>query len=207
MKLKHVVAILAAMSVSAFGASITVTNGNGPVFTQSVVDNAGAAVDGGYAAIGSISDEGALASLSSGADLAGLFTLFDGAEGAINSAPFLGTYSVQSQGNVLLNDGVNAFSGNPIYLVLGNGSDLGSSTQAAVVRLGNFPGSEPTLSTSIVTDTNGDVLLGDFGSFTLNPGPVPNRNNAALALVGVPEPSSSLLIGLAGLSLLIRRRR
>ena len=52
MKLKHVVAIIALSSVSAFGASITVTNGNGPVFTQSVVDNAGNAVDGGYAAIG-----------------------------------------------------------------------------------------------------------------------------------------------------------
>ena len=52
MKLKHVVATLAAMSVSAFGASITVTNNQGPVNTQSVVDNSGAAVDGGFAAIG-----------------------------------------------------------------------------------------------------------------------------------------------------------
>ena len=60
MKLKHVVAVLAATSVPVFGASITVTNNNGPALTQSIVDNTGAAVDGGYAAIGSISDPGAL---------------------------------------------------------------------------------------------------------------------------------------------------
>ena len=67
MKLKHVVAaVLAAMSASAFGASITVTNTNGPVATRSIVDNAGNAIDGGYAAIGSISDEAGLGVAVSG---------------------------------------------------------------------------------------------------------------------------------------------
>ncbi|MEE2734002.1 MAG: PEP-CTERM sorting domain-containing protein, partial [Verrucomicrobiota bacterium] len=80
------------------------------------------------------------------------------------------------------------------------------STQAAVLRVGNFPGSEPAVQTVNVNNT-AEVLLGDFDTFTLQPGPIPSQN-AALALVPlVPEPSSSLLIGLAGLSLLIRRRR
>ena len=50
MKLKYVVALLGAMSASAFGASITVTNAQGPVNTQPLVDNSGAPVDGGVAA-------------------------------------------------------------------------------------------------------------------------------------------------------------
>ena len=208
MKLKHVVSIIALTSVSAFGASVTVTNNAGPVNTQSVVDNTGAAVDGGFAAIGTISDvsglNGNTTTLTSGA-LADLFTVYDGAIGAITAAPFAGTYSISNEGSDITG---TAWAGAPIYLVLGNGGDLASSTQAAVLRVGNFPGSEPAVQTVNVNNT-AEVLLGDFDTFTLQPGPIPSQN-AALALVAIgviPEPSSSLLIGLAGLSLLIRRRR
>ena len=202
MKLKHVVSIIALTSVSAFGASVTVTNNAGPVNTQSVVDNTGAAVDGGFAAIGSISDASALNTLTS-AGLADLFTVYDGASGAITAAPFAGTYSISNNGSDITG---TAWAGAPIYLVLGNGGDLASSTQGAVLRVGNFPGSEPAVQTVNVNNT-AEVLLGSFDTFTLQPGPIPTQN-AALALAPfVPEPSSSLLIGLAGLSLLIRRRR
>ncbi len=201
MKLKHVVSIIALTSLSAFGASVTVTNNAGPVNTQSVVDNTGAAVDGGFAAIGSISDVSGLNTLTSGA-LADVFTVYDGATGAITAAPFAGTYSISNNGSDITG---TAWAGAPIYLVLGNGGDLASSTLAAVLRVGNFPGSEPAVQTVNVNNT-AEVLLGNFETFTLQPGPIPTQN-AALALVPVPEPSSSLLIGLAGLSLLIRRRR
>ena len=202
MKLQYLVSIIALTSVSAFGASVTVTNNAGPVNTQSVVDNSGAAVDGGFAAIGSISDVSALNTLTS-AGLDALFTVYDGATGAVNNAPFNGTYSISNNGSDITG---TAWAGAPIYLVLGNGGDLASSTQGAVLRVGNFPGSEPAVQTVNVNNT-AEVLLGDFDTFTLQPGPIPSQN-AALALVPlVPEPSSSLLIGLAGLSLLIRRRR
>ncbi len=202
MKLKYLVSIIALTSVSAFGASVTVTNNQGPVNTQSVVDNTGAAVDGGFAAIGSISDVSALNTLTS-AGLDALFTVYDGATGAVNNAPFNGTYSISNNGSDITG---TAWAGAPIYLVLGNGGDLASSTQGAVLRVGNFPGSEPAVQTVNVNNT-AEVLLGSFDTFTLQPGPIPTQN-AALALVPfVPEPSSSLLIGLAGLSLLIRRRR
>ena len=202
MKLKHVVSIIALTSVSAFGASVTVTNNQGPLNTQSVVDNTGDAVDGGFAAIGRISDVSGLNTLTSGA-LADVFTVYDGATGAITAAPFAGTYSISNNGSDITG---TAWAGAPIYLVLGNGGDLASSTQFAVLRVGNFPGSEPAVQTVNVNNT-AEVLLGNFETFTLQPGPIPTQN-AALALVPlVPEPSSSLLIGLAGLSLLIRRRR
>ena len=205
MKLKHVVSIIALTSVSAFGASVTVTNNAGPVNTQSVVDNTGDAVDGGFAVIGRISDvsglNGNTTTLTSGA-LEAVFTVYDGATGAITAAPFAGTYSISNNGSDITG---TAWAGAPIYLVLGNGADLASSWQYAVLRVGTFPGSEPAVQTVNVNDT-ADVLVGDFETFTLQPGPIPTQN-AALALVPVPEPSSSLLIGLAGLSLLIRRRR
>ena len=202
MKLKYLVSIIALTSVSAFGASVTVTNNQGPVNTQSVVDNTGAAVDGGFAAIGSISDVSGLETLTS-AGLDALFTVYDGATGAVNNAPFNGTYSISNNGSDISG---TAWAGAPIYLVLGNGADLASSTQGAVLRVGNFPGSEPAVQTVNVNNT-AEVLFGDFETFTLQPGPIPTQN-AALALAPfVPEPSSSLLVGLAGLSLLIRRRR
>ena len=184
MKFKYLPFLVMAYA-SAYGASLTVTNTEGPIATNSVVDNEGNAVDGGFAAIGNISDESALATLSSGAELASLFTLFDGASGSITAAPFAGTFSVSAQGDVPLNV-PNEFSGNPIYLVLANSGDLESSSAAAVVRLSDFPSSEPTVSTIYVNSENGDVLLGDFETFTLQPGPI-EVENPALSLISMED--------------------
>jgi hypothetical protein len=202
MKLKHVVATLAAMSVSAFGANITVTNNQGPVNTQSVVDNSGAAVEGGFAAIGTF-DVAQLVTLSSGADLDAAFSIFDGASGSVGTQTiFNGVYNFSNNGSDI---GATGFSG-PIHLVIGNGADLASSTEAAILEIGSFPTSEPAVSTIFVNNASATPFLGDFDTFTLQPATVP-RQNPALRLAAIPEPSSSLLIGLAGLSLLIRRRR
>ena len=201
MKLNYAAAALALMSLPVFGATITVTNTLGPVGTQSVVDNAGVPVSAGYAAIG-LFDEGALANLTSGA-LSDAFTLFDGAQGPLNNAPFSGTFSVQSAGGVPL-DQANPFSGKPIYLVLGNGADLASSTQTAILKVGSFGNTEPTLATVNVRAGDiaaADILWGDNTSFQFS-----GRPTIALAPV-IPEPSSSLLFGVAGLALLIRRKR
>ena len=192
------------MSVSAFGASITVTNNQGPVNTQSVVDNSGAAVEGGFAALG-IFDVSELAALSSGADLQANFRIFDGASGSVGTKSiFSGVYNFSNIGaDITTTD----FSG-PIHLVIGNGADLASSTEAAILEIGFFPTSEPAVSTIFVNNATATPYLGDFDTFTLQPATVPRQNPALrLAVIAIPEPSSSLLIGLAGLSLLIRRRR
>ncbi|MCH2332420.1 MAG: PEP-CTERM sorting domain-containing protein [Roseibacillus sp.] len=208
MKLKYVVALLGAMSASAFGASITVTNAQGPVNTQAVVDNSGAPVDVGFAAFGTLAAGFDVTTLSSGADLASAFSIFDGAVGAIGpvqAGPFSipGVYNVSNAGGAL-----GAAAGAPLFLVLGNGADFASSTQAAILRVGDFPAAEPATATIFVnTGAEGDTqttLLGDWSSFTVSPG---IGSQPALALQNIPEPSSSLLIGLAGLSFLIRRRR
>ena len=91
-------------------------------------------------------------------------------------------------------------------MVIGNGADLTSSTEAAILEIGSFPTSEPAVSTIFVNNATATPFLGDFDTFTLQPATIP-RQNPALRLAAIPEPSSSLLIGLAGLSLLIRRRR
>jgi hypothetical protein len=202
MKLNYAAAALALMSLPVFGATITVTNTLGPVGTQSVVDNAGVPVSAGYAAIG-IVDEAALVGLTSGQQLADAFTLFDNAQGPLNNAPFSGTFSVQSAGGVPL-DQANPFSGKPIYLVLGNGADLASSTEAAVLKVGSFGNTEPTLATVNVRAGDvapADILWGDNSQFQFS-----GRPTIALAPI-IPEPSSSLLFGVAGLALLIRRKR
>lgn len=207
MKLKHIAVSLAVVG-TAFGGSVTVTNNTGGT-TQSVVDNSGNFVDGGYAAIGSITDEGALSTLSSGSDLANVFNIF-GSASSIGSTSGLialnGVYSVEASSDF----NTDPIAGTPIYLVLGSGGDLASSSQAGVFKLGNFPASEPAVLVSEVSNTNGEVLLGDYSSFMVSPGTQFGNAIAerpAFALANIPEPSSSLLFGIAGLSLLIRRKR
>lgn len=206
MKLHLLLLPLVLLADVATPATITVTNNNGPALTRSIVDNAGNAIEGGYAAIGTI-DETALAVLSGGGDLTTAFTLFDGAEGPLNGVPFAGTFSVQSQGSVLLNE-ANEFSGNPIYLVLGNGADLASSSLIGILQVGAFGNSEPSIVTITIDENNSEPPYRFWGSWdrlTLNPGPVPNRDNPAFAL-GVPEPSINVLVGFALVGLGLRRR-
>ncbi len=204
MKLKHIAVSLALIG-PAFGGSVQVTNNTGTT-SQSVVDNAGNPVSGGYAAIGTV-DEGALATLSSGSDLEDAFTIFGDAATIGSTAGLIalnGVYNVQVSGDFNSDDRAGA----PIYLVLGNGADLASSTEAAILQVGSFPSSEPAVSVINVDDT-ATLLWGDY-SRSISPGTSfgqPIGAQPALALQGIPEPSSSLLIGLAGLTLLIRRKR
>ena len=204
MKLKHIAVSLALIG-TAFGGSVTVTNNTG-ASSQSVLDNAGNPVDGGYAAIGTVT-EAALATLSSGSDLAAAFDIF-GSSASIGSTSGLialnGVYNVQVSGDF----NTDARAGAPIYLVLGNAADLASSTEAAILQVGNFPASEPAVSV-INVDDSASLIWGDY-TRTASPGTSfgqPIAPRPALALQPVPEPSSSLLIGLAGLTLLIRRKR
>ncbi len=203
MKLKHIAAAFTLLSLPAFGANIVVTSKLGPINTHSIVDNAGNAVDGGYAAFGLL-DVAGLGVPSTGQDIADALTVFDGGFGVIDSQ-FGGSFSISGGGNTNLGDGTNQFSGEAIYLVLGNGADLPNSSQAAIVDLQSvFGDSEPANATINLRWDQvdpGQLLWGEFGVHT------GNRDNPALTLVPIPEPSSSLLFGLAGLALLIRRKR
>ena len=207
MKLKHA-ALALAMTGTALGGSVTVTNINGGG-SELVLDNAGNPVVGGFVGVGNITDPGANFASLNGAGLDALFVSF--ATGTTNDPP----------GNVLLDlemsfevTGADNFdssdwAGDPIYLVLGNGADLASATQAGIMTLGTFPSSEPAPPNPVImSNAAASVIFGDYSGTASNGSGVTSGERAAFALAGlVPEPSSSLLAALAGLALLVRRKR
>ena len=109
------------------------TNNQGPVNTQSVVDNSGAAVEGGFAAIGTF-DVAQLATLSSGADLDAAFSVLMEQRHSWHPDDLQRVYNFSNNGADITTTG---FSG-PIHLVIGNGADLASST-LAILEIGSFP--------------------------------------------------------------------
>ena len=188
--------------------TVTVTNNTG-ASTQSVVDNAGNIVTDGFAAIGTIPDPALPTLFSGGNDLASIFNVF-GSPGRIGSTTGLialnGVYNIQASAD--FSDPATAERGQPIYLVLGNGTDLSSSSQVGLLRVGMFPTAEPSLLT-INVDQGAEVIFGDYDRFRVSPGSAfGNPIDPAPAFsFFVPEPTSSLLVGVALLSALARRRR
>lgn len=131
-------------------------------------------------------DESELA-FSSGTPLDGLFSLqFDA------PIPFPG----------------NQFTGNSVYVVIGEGATLGESSGLAVYKTTAQFGTENGVGLGIVNGFigGGDLLVGDFGD-GISLAIFDFDNTIKLASGPIPEPSVGLLAGLAGLGLLTRRRR
>ena len=207
MKLKHI-AVSLAMIGTAFGGSVTVTNVNAGS-SETVQDNAGNPVVGGFVGVGTISDPGADFGGLDGRGVADLFTPFAVGE-TIDPAgnPLLDlTMSFNVVGSA--NFDSDPLAGQPIYLVIGNGTDLASSTQAGIMTLGTFPSSEPTPPNPVLMQAaNATVIFGDYSGTAANGTGVTAGDRPVFVLGNlVPEPSSSLLVSLAGLALLIRRKR
>jgi len=99
------------------------------------------------------------------------------------------------------NDG--AINGQNLYLMFGDGGDAASSTQIGLVNLNVSPNVSDSPPPGWVSNGNtlspaaGDVVIGNLGAGGV----------AAALAVAIPEPSSSLMIGLAGLAFFIRRKR
>lgn len=116
----------------------------------------------------------------------------------------------------------STYTGNNIYVIVGNATTLASSTQLAVL-LGDTTAGGSTVSTfpvvpsngvasaNALTTTVGNVVYGTIvnsGNFTEPSGTIINPGTYAqgVELLGVPEPSAALLGGLGLLGLLRRRR-
>jgi hypothetical protein len=117
MKLKHA-ALALAMTGTAFGGSVTVTNINAGS-TQLVLDNAGNPVVGGFVGVGTVTDPGADFATLTGSDLAGLFDSF--ATGTTTDPGATAILDLAMSFEVTGSDNFNssALAGQPIYLVLG----------------------------------------------------------------------------------------
>lgn len=204
----------AATSVS--GANLA-PDGLGGFNAVPIVDNAGNPVPFVYAA-GTFG--GATDFAGDSGSIFGAFTNFSstGAQGAENPSLdglFGPSYSIQSA-NL---QGV----GSPVFILIGNGGTLATSSDYIVLNLGFNLAAEVVGAGSISFNLNADSstdhtgangavsLLRGFG-VTVSDGsynaPFTSVNGQEGITFGViPEPSTSLLAGLAGLALVVRRRR
>ncbi|MEC9056183.1 MAG: hypothetical protein VX633_12790 [Verrucomicrobiota bacterium] len=205
--MKHA-AVALAMIGTALGGSVTVTNINAGS-SELVVDNAGNPVVGGFVGVGTITNPDAEFGELTGAEVAGLFDSF--ATGATENPAgnFLLDLDMAFEVTGSANFDSSPLAGGTIYLVLGNGADLASSSQAGIMTLGSFPSSEPTPPNPVImSNAAASVIFGDYTGTAANGSGITAGERPAFSLAPlVPEPSSSLLAAFAGLILLARRKR
>jgi hypothetical protein len=104
-----------------------------------------------------------------------------------------------------------SLTGVNLFIVIGDGANPGSSSQFGALNTGlSFVKADtpPPPDSQFYTALGAHVVLGEAGPAVVDASAL--GGPAAYATTGlrlVPEPSSSLLFGLAGLALLIRRKR
>jgi hypothetical protein len=203
--------ILAAASAvlclgSAFGAGINATNlAIGPGDTI-VTDNAGNAV----VTHSFLSTFGGLAGVS---DVPGLISAVSdpGYTSIGDPNAYLGT---GEPGLFLASYNDVGGNGEPIYLILADGPDPSAASWVGLINIGetlDADAASPDSNNYVLGDPKGAAQVGAFdgalvlADWSTSGGFVNEGPSFQLGLV--PEPSSSLLAGLAALGLLIRRKR
>ena len=205
------------LSFGAFTATVTsYVNAVDP--DLAVVDNSGALIGNGLGVVGvgyfaSFND----AAISGTTDFSALtadFVTFAGTTTAFgtNADSYAGMVNLTANGTIP-NGTIGAQTGN-MYVLFGNGATFGASTQLAVWKSNTLFGTENEVGlgakTALLQTGQGSILLG------LNGGALAGANwggdlgpytNSIKLVQEVPEPTSSLLFGVAGLALLIRRKR
>lgn len=201
MKIKFLfAAIFAACSMVLNAASISISNYDGVSTFSLVGDSNSTLLTSGVVVVGAYASEPA-----SVAEVLNTFTAF-GSIGFFGAgAPGFFTGGVSGP---LVN--ADAFVGNNVYVVIGNGVDLNSSTEFAVWKAetnpaGNvFTADNPIGGPSevVVLTGTGSLLVGSVVNFD-----VPNfGNQPGIGLAAIPEPSA-ILLGALGMVGLLRRRR
>jgi hypothetical protein len=198
--------ILAVSSVfclsSAFGASINATNLGGVSTDSAVADNAGNPIANVWSGLTTFGGGAAPTDIpgliASNADIIGNSDLFGAGLGA-------GAFSNSYNGP--------GGTGQAIYLILADNSDLNAASLFGLINTGETldpDGALPDANSYVLAPGAGTAIIGAFGANAtvdwsnltgLSP------TGPAFNLEAIPEPSTSLLAGLAGLGLLIRRKR
>ncbi|NWK57349.1 PEP-CTERM sorting domain-containing protein [Verrucomicrobiaceae bacterium N1E253] len=181
--------------------------------TSAIVDNAGNVIaDGsGFVAIGSFGSM-SIADIQALTDGTAMASAFDElSSGTMGAAGFDGVWSASFEDA----GDTSSLAGQPIYTVIGNGSDLSLSDQFFVYYHGDVNGTglfleDPGNNTDAVVAegaaSTGSVVIGEHGNFNYDFGA---GNNAAynLVTIPVPEPTSTALLGLGAFAFVLRRRR
>lgn len=129
--------------------------------------------------------------------------------GTAQFLPFSATNNFDGFAQGVVNGGRQAagspFVGQPIFVVYGNGSDVASSNQFAVLATGSqFDADDSTVTESNISfqATLASAVVGVSGGNI----PLGTQTRPTIQLVAVPEPSTALL-GMIGIVGLLRRRR
>lgn len=216
MKYTVIAAAIAVAGLQTAFATTTITpfNGvSGGSNTTQVVDNTGAPLLGATVSVGTFASPAGLDSAGS-VDLNAFgwtefaSTVTNGA-GSIAPGIFGAFGSPGATGALPTTPGGDFFDGavgRSIFVVIGDGAGEFIIWQSGEV----FATEDATLGGAAVSFNviDANLLRGDTSQFTNNglAGP-PAGGNGSAAVTFVPEPTSSLLFGVAGLALLIRRKR
>jgi hypothetical protein len=215
MKYNHylLAAVLAFAPACVQGAAITISNITFAGNDLAVLDNSGTPLSGGFIA---------LFDFSGGAPTDFATLQANGNNGLISST-ILGGGNNPAGGAISTQFGPNnssgALNGVNLFVVIGNGADVASSTNLGILDGARALSTSDTPLPEAITlrlNTGLAATLGtidptrsavDWGPITGGNPPGAGYTTATFTLDAIPEPSSSLLAGLAGIALLIRRRR
>ena len=176
-----------------------------------VLDNTGTAIGLGSGFVAA----GTFASVPGSIDEVRSFTPFgDGTSAFQNSVGAAGFFD-NSRSAPIPQGTVDAPVGASVYLVMGDGADLASSTDFAVFDPGLVFGTENAVGAGALDIViNSDTLTADslvYGTIVTNVDTGLGLDFDEAIQLGegavIPEPSTSLLAALAGLALAARRRR
>lgn len=210
-----VVVSLLPLPASAVQYSLKATNVSDGASDQVVVDNTGAVISGGAtASLGyfkTIADPGAVSASTLAGDFQALATSdFSENGGTVNGLFDIITSISNAESNTDVTDG----NGKILFLFIGNATTLGTSGYIGLVNVGvavpdvTVPASsyDTTLDYSAGKFADGgSILLGNITADSVSWGP--GNSTGTFELVAVPEPSSTVLLGLGGVAFFLRRRR
>lgn len=220
--MKYTLGILASVALAATSGAVTLSVGLDPGAAnisggtgRGLFDNAGNALLGTYVGYGTFSrpfdpatdDGAALAGIFDEFGSSGLVTGTDVGGGTIVSGTFFHpTSQAVPAGDPLENSN--------IWVVFGNADTLAGSTEALIIPTGVLFGNDDPTPGQVAIDLQTSSASPTFGSDSFQGtfvipgfGEAPSAANSYQLAPLVPEPSSSLLFGFAGLALLIRRKR
>jgi len=178
----------------------------------------------GSIAIGTFTDSSIFSNITSSNDILSNFFQFN-TETSFNPTTSTqiggfgldeGFFAIDVEGDMLTTG--DAFVGNTAFFVFGDANTLSTSTAFAVVQTGTTfmadSGTTPGSLFGVVASEESTLLFGEFVDYTPSAtnssvlGDLANSQGINLiAPVPIPEPSSSVLIGLGSLALLSRRKR